>query len=43
MPNSIKIRLYADMVFSYSRGILRGISDFAKLQGGWDVEFYQRF
>jgi LacI family transcriptional regulator len=42
MSNNIKIRLYADMVFSYSRGILRGISDYAKLQGGWDVEFIPR-
>jgi LacI family transcriptional regulator len=39
MSANIRIRLYADVVYSYSRGVLRGISDFAKLRGGWDVEF----
>jgi LacI family transcriptional regulator len=39
MSSNLRIRLYADVVFSYSRGVLRGISDYAKLRGGWDVEF----
>ena len=39
MSANLRIRLYADVVYSYSRGVLRGISDFAKLRGGWDVEF----
>src|SRR5579863_938675 len=34
-----RIRLYADVVFSYSRGVLRGVSDYCKLQGGWEFEF----
>jgi LacI family transcriptional regulator len=39
MSTNLQIRLCADVVHSYSRGVLRGISDFAKLRGGWDVEF----
>jgi LacI family transcriptional regulator len=39
MSTNLRIRLYADVVYSYSRGVLRGISDYAKLRGGWDVEF----
>jgi LacI family transcriptional regulator, galactose operon repressor len=39
MATNLQIRLCADVVHSYSRGVLRGISDFAKLRGGWDVDF----
>jgi len=42
MSANLRIRLYADVVFSYSRGILRGIADYAKLRGGWDFEFIPR-
>jgi LacI family transcriptional regulator len=33
------IRLYADVVHAYGRGILRGISDYTKTKAGWDVQF----
>jgi LacI family transcriptional regulator len=39
MGSDLRIRLYADVVFSYSRGILRGIADYAKVHRGWDFEF----
>lgn len=36
----IRIRLCADVVHQYSRGVLIGISDFARLRGGeWEVDF----
>jgi LacI family transcriptional regulator len=31
--------LYADVVYAYSRGVLRGIADYAKIHGGWDFNF----
>jgi LacI family transcriptional regulator len=33
------VRLYADVVFGYSRGVLRGIADYAKIHGGWNFNF----
>ena len=36
------MRLYADVVHAYSRGVLRGIADFAKVHGGWDFDFDPR-
>jgi LacI family transcriptional regulator len=33
------IRLYVDVVYAYSRGILRGVADYAKVHGGWDINF----
>jgi hypothetical protein len=33
MSANLRIRLYADVVHSYSRGVLRGISDYAKMRG----------
>ncbi|MGA2583498.1 MAG: substrate-binding domain-containing protein [Tepidisphaeraceae bacterium] len=37
--SNISVRLYADMVRAYSRGVLRGIANYAKLHGGWDFKF----
>jgi len=42
MSANLRIRLYADVVFSYSRGILRGIADYDKLHGEWDFKFNAR-
>jgi LacI family transcriptional regulator, galactose operon repressor len=39
MLPSLCVRLYADMVHSYSRGVLRGIVDFARVHAGWDFDF----
>jgi LacI family transcriptional regulator len=39
---NLTVRLYADVVHSYSRGILRGVADFAKMHGQWDITFNQR-
>jgi LacI family transcriptional regulator len=36
---NLTVRLFADVVFAYSRGILRGIADYAKINGGWDFNF----
>jgi LacI family transcriptional regulator len=42
MSQNLCVRLYADMVYRYSRGILRGIADYAKIHGGWDFNFSSR-
>jgi LacI family transcriptional regulator len=42
MPQNLVIRLYADVVHAYSRGILRGIADYSKIHGGWDFSFHTR-
>lgn len=42
MATNLRIRLYADVVYSYSRGVLRGIADYAKIKRGWDFEFVPR-
>src|SRR5450432_1463157 len=39
---NLPVRLYADVVHAYSRGILRGIADFAKMHGKWDITFNSR-
>jgi LacI family transcriptional regulator len=36
------IRLYADVVHSYSRGVLRGIANYAKMHGSWDFNVTAR-
>jgi LacI family transcriptional regulator len=33
------IRFYADVVHSYGRGVLRGISDYTKIHDVWDIQF----
>jgi LacI family transcriptional regulator len=42
MPQNLVVRLYADVVHAYSRGILRGIADYSKIHGGWDFSFHPR-
>ena len=42
MSPNLCVRLYADVANSYSRGVLRGIADFAKVHGGWDFDFDPR-
>lgn len=42
MPQNLVVRLYADVVHAYSRGILHGIADYSKIHGGWDFNFYPR-
>lgn len=42
MSPNLCVRLYADVVHGYSRGVLRGIADFAKVHGGWDFDFDPR-
>jgi LacI family transcriptional regulator len=42
VPQNLVVRLYADVVHAYSRGILRGIADYSKLHGGWDFNFNPR-
>jgi LacI family transcriptional regulator len=39
---NLSVRLYADVVYGYSRGILRGIADYAKIHGGWNFDFNSR-
>ncbi|MGD1276073.1 MAG: XylR family transcriptional regulator [Tepidisphaeraceae bacterium] len=39
MAENQSVRLYADVVYNYSRGVLRGIADYAKMHGGWDFNF----
>jgi LacI family transcriptional regulator len=39
VPENCSVRLYADVVYAYSRGVLRGIADYAKIHGGWDFNF----
>jgi LacI family transcriptional regulator len=39
VPENSSVRLYADVVYAYSRGVLRGIADYAKLHGTWDFNF----
>lgn len=33
------VHLYAELVYAYSRGVLLGISQYAREHGGWDVSF----
>ncbi|HEX4052741.1 MAG TPA: XylR family transcriptional regulator [Tepidisphaeraceae bacterium] len=42
MSPNLCVRLYADVANRYSRGVLRGIADFAKVHGGWDFDFDPR-
>jgi LacI family transcriptional regulator len=39
VPENCSVRLYADVVYAYSRGVLRGVADYAKIHGGWDFNF----
>ncbi len=39
MAENLRIRLCANIAYAYSRGILRGIADFAKIHGNWDFDF----
>jgi LacI family transcriptional regulator len=36
------VRLYADIVYAYSRGVLKGIADYSKIHRGWNFEFDDR-
>ncbi len=42
MSEAVNVRLYADVVHGYSRGVLRGIADYAKIHGWWDFNFNSR-
>ncbi|MDP9173996.1 MAG: XylR family transcriptional regulator [Planctomycetota bacterium] len=37
---TLTIRLFADVVHAYSRGILRGVADFSKMHGRWNITFH---
>ena len=39
MAENLRIRLCANIAYAYSRGILRGIADFAKIHRNWDFDF----
>jgi len=42
VPQNLAVRLYADVVHAYSRGVLRGIAAYSKIHGGWDFTFDTR-
>lgn len=42
MPQNLAVRLYADVVHAYSRGVLRGVAAYSKIHGGWDFTFNAR-
>jgi LacI family transcriptional regulator len=39
MAENLAVRLFADMVQGFGRGVLRGIVNYAKVHGGWDFSF----
>jgi len=42
VSQSVSVRLYADVVHGYSRGVLRGVAEYAKIHGWWDFSFRSR-